>query len=65
MPSSANSPSSSDPKLPRTKARRHTSGQNEWFAADRAERRTQILVLIVLGAILGAAVALVVAGLQS
>jgi hypothetical protein len=65
MPSRADSPSSSDPKLPRVKARRRTSGQNEWFAADRAERRRQILVLLVLGAILCAAIALIVAGLRS
>jgi hypothetical protein len=64
MPSRADSSSSSDPKLPRTKARRRTSRQGEWFAADRAERRRQILILLVLGAILCAAIALIVAGLK-
>lgn len=64
MPSSDESPSASDPKLPHTKARRHSSRRNEWFAADRAERRTQLLVVLALGAIVCAAVALIVAGLK-
>ena len=65
MPSSDESSSVSDPKLPRMKARRHSSRRNEWFAADRAERRTQLLVVFALGAIVCAAIALIVAGLRS
>lgn len=52
------SPDSDDYKLPRAKAKRRSGNRNEWLAADAAERRKPIILIIFLVLIVAAGIAL-------